>query len=79
MGCSPCVAAERLVKAEKMNERQEIGDEFLKLQEVNDADNDRYEHKWGRGDFNQRDDIQSDDDGLLEILSRIMNNEGETC
>lgn len=72
MGCSPCMAAERLVNAEKMNERQDIKDGFLKFQEVTDADNDRFEHKWGREGFNQREDTQSDDDELLEIISRIM-------
>ncbi len=59
-----------------MSEIQEIGDGFLKFQDVTDVDNDRFEHRWGSGGFNNREGTQSDDDGLMEILSRIMKNEG---
>jgi hypothetical protein len=78
MGCSPCVAAERLVKAAKdaqNDESRQIGDGFLNFQEISDVDYDRYEHRWGIGGFCVSGDLHSnDDDGLLEILSRIMKN-----
>lgn len=59
MGCSPCVAAERSMKAAKTS----------KQEQWTDADN---EFKTQIGDMN---DLNlSDDDALLDVLSRIVQN-----
>lgn len=62
MGCSPCVAAERTLKMAQDNEKQEET-----YQEItNDV-------VGGINNYNA-DDTQMDDDQLLDILSRIIQN-----
>lgn len=64
MGCSPCVAAERSLKA-----TQRAADESSDIQQQwHEADND-FDRQIG-----EMDDFNLDDDALLEVLSRIVQN-----
>ena len=60
MGCSPCVAAERSMKTAREAESQDA-----QLEEVNNG---------VEQGLNFMDDLHMDDDALLDILSRIIQN-----
>ncbi|KAL3810041.1 hypothetical protein ACHAXA_009454 [Cyclostephanos tholiformis] len=70
MGCSPCVAAERIANAAHSKDRQNIADDFSKFQENSDIDDEPLEHRKGQGEFNNNEEYSNDD--LLGILSQIM-------
>jgi hypothetical protein len=71
MGCSPCVAAERIANAAQNNGRKEIAGDFLTFHSIADVNNEHIKHRQGQEEFNYCGE-NSDDDDLLAILSKII-------